>query len=544
MENLQIGIFYSVPTRSHHVKFHNPRSFYRAIAEGFLMNEFQRGGNKHRSWQQCFLYPLFFQEDLYAIAHDYHLDRSSSSEPAEICISNAFSFLTVKRSISRIRQQNESIVLFWNCDRNQWIDRNRSSSSELILEGLVVVLEISFSMRLKHSLEVMNGWKSFRSTHCLFPLMEEKFPHSNYILDIRVPYSIHPEILVRAFRRWIRDAPSLHLLRRILYECQNSSNAENLQKAILVVLRENTEFYLFLWNSYVYECESILVPLLKRSSHSRSLSYGSFPDRTHFDRKIQNILIFPRKNSSKKIWLLKDPFIHYVRYGERSLIALKGTHLQVKKCRYHLLNFWQCYFHLWFQPYRVCILELSKNCSSFLGFFLSVKMKSLMVRTKMVDDLLITYIITNEFDAIAPIRSIIGLLAKERFCDISGRPISKLAWTSLSDDDILDRFDRIWRNLFHYYSGSINQDGLYCIKYILLLSCAKTLACKHKTTIRVVREELGSELFTKSFSKEREFISSFFSKTRSQRERIWHLDILRIIPLANSWQKIQNKKKK
>nr|Q9MSA7.1 RecName: Full=Maturase K; AltName: Full=Intron maturase [Cephalotaxus fortunei]AAF77113.1 maturase [Cephalotaxus fortunei] len=498
------------------------------------MDEFQRDGKKNRSWQQCFLYPLFFREDLYAIAHDHNLDRSSSSEPTEILNSNYFSFLTVKRLIRRIRQQNDSIVLFGICDPNQFIDRNRNSYSESVLEGLTVVLEVSFAMRSKHFLEGMDGWKSIRSIHSIFPLMEDKFPHSNYISDIRVPYSIHPEILVRTFRRWIRDAPFLDLLRSILHEWRNSFSAENLQKA-LVAPGENMRFPLFLWNSYIYECESFLVPLLKRFYTSRSLVYGSFPDRTDFDRKIKHIFTFPVKISTKRIWWMKDSFIHYVRYGERSLIALKGTHLQVKKCRYHLFHFWQCYFHLWSQSYRVSILELSRNYSYFLGFFIRFKMKSLVVRTKMIDSLLTTDLITNELNPIAPIRSILLFLAKERFCDISGRPISRLSWTSLSDDDILDRFDRIWINLFHYYSGSINKDSLYHIKYILLLSCAKTLACKHKSTIRLVREEPGSELFTKSFSKEREFIYSSFSKTRSQRERIWNSDILQINPLANSY---------
>nr|BAA86044.1 maturase K [Pseudotaxus chienii] len=482
------------------------------------MDEFQRVGNKHKSWQQCFLYPLFFREDLYTIAHDLHLDRSSSSEPTEISIYSFFSFLTVKRLIRRIRQQN---------DPNQFIIRNRNSYSESVLEGLTVILEVSFAMQSKPFIEGMNGWKSIRSIHCIFPLMEDKFPYSNYISDIRVPYSIHPEILVRTFRRRIRDAPSLHLLRSILHEWRNGFSAENLQKA-LVPPRENMRFSLFLWNSYIYECESFLVSLLKRFYHSRSLWYGSFPDRTHFDKKIKHIVIFPVKILTKRIWLLKYPFIYYVRYGERSLIALKGTNLQMKKCKYHLLHFWQYYFHLWFQPYRICILELSKNYSSFLGHFLSFQMKILVVRTKMVDDFFITDLIANEFNPIAPIRSILFYLAKERFCDISGQPISRLAWTNLSDDDILDRFDQICRNLFHYYSGSINKDGLYYIKYILLLPCAKTLACKHKSTIRVVREESGSELFTKSFFKEQEFISSSFSKTRSQRERFWNSDIIQI----------------
>ena len=254
------------------------------------MHEFQRNSNKHRSWQQFFLYPLFFREDLYAIAHDHYLDRSGSSEPTEILVSNFVSFLTVKRSIRRIRKQNNSISLFGNSYSNKFIEYNKNFSFKLILEGFTIVLEVSFAMRSKHFIKGMDGWNSLRSIHCIFPFMEDKLPHSNYISDIRVPYSIHPEILVRIFRRWIRDTPSLHLLRLILHECNFSQ--ENLQKA-LITQGENTRFSLFLWNSYVYECESFLIPLIKRFFNSQSLLYGSFRDRTHFEKKIKDIVIFP-----------------------------------------------------------------------------------------------------------------------------------------------------------------------------------------------------------------------------------------------------------
>src|ERR1700722_14638719 len=114
------------------------------------MDEFHRYGKEDSSWQQCFLYPLFFQEDLYAISHDHYLDGSSSSEPMEHLSSNdQFSFLTVKRLIGQIRQQNHSIVLFVNCDPNPLVDRKKSSYSESVLEGLTLVLEVPFSIRSK-----------------------------------------------------------------------------------------------------------------------------------------------------------------------------------------------------------------------------------------------------------------------------------------------------------------------------------------------------------------------------------------------------------
>ena len=45
-------------------------------------------------------------------------------------------------------------------------------------------------------------------------------------------------------------------------------------------------------------------------------------------------------------------------------------------------------------------------------------------------------------------------LAKAKFCNVLGHPISKAVWADSSDFDIIDRFLRICRNLSHYYNGS------------------------------------------------------------------------------------------
>jgi hypothetical protein len=83
-------------------------------------------------------------------------------------------------------------------------------------------------------------------------------------------------------------------------------------------------------------------------------------------------------------------------------------------------------------------------------------------------------------DNTVPATPLVGSLSKAQFCTRSGHPISKPIWTDLSDWDILDRFGRICRNLFYYHSGSSKKLTLYRLKYILRLSCARTLARKHR----------------------------------------------------------------
>lgn len=71
------------------------------------MEKLEGYSEKQKSRQQYFVYPLLFQEYIYAFAHDYGL---KGSEPVEIvsCNNKKFSSLLVKRLIIRMYQQN-----FW-----------------------------------------------------------------------------------------------------------------------------------------------------------------------------------------------------------------------------------------------------------------------------------------------------------------------------------------------------------------------------------------------------------------------------------------------
>nr|AAB58661.1 maturase [Nothofagus nitida] len=146
--------------------------------------------------------------------------------------------------------------------------------------------------------------------------------------------------------------------------------------------------------------------------------------------------------------------------------------------------------------------------------------------------------VTNKFDTIVPIIPLVGSLAKAKFCNALGHPISKLTRADSSDFDIIDRFVRICRNISHYYSGSSKKKNLYRIKYILRLSCVKTLARKHKNTVRAFWKRLGSELLEEFFTEEEHFLSLIFPRTsftlkRLYRGRIWYLDIIYINDLSN-----------
>nr|AYP31915.1 maturase K [Canna iridiflora] len=515
------------------------------------MEELQGYLEKNGSRQQHFLYPLLFQEYIYVFSYDHGLNSSIfyEQEPVKfksLGYDNKSSSVLVKRLIIRMYQQNLFIFSVNDSYQNRFVGHNNyfysHFFSQMISEGFAVIVEVPFSLQLVSSLEEKEIPKShnFQSIHSIFPFLEDKLSHFNYLSDILIPHPVHMEILVQTLQSCIRDVPSLHLLRFLLHDYYNWNSPITTKKSIYVFSKEKKRLFLVLYNSYVSECEFVFVFLRKQSSYLRLTSSGVFLERTYFYGKIEHLVVC-RNFFKKTLWVFKDPFMHYVRYQEKVILGSRGTHFLMKKWKCHLINFWQYYFHFWSQPYRIHINRLSNYSFYFLGYLSSILINSSAVRNQMLDNSFLIDILTRKFDTIVPIIPLIRSLSKAKFCTVSGHPISKPIWTDLSDCDIINRFGRICRNLSHYHSGSSKKQSLYRMKYILRLSCARTLARKHKSTVRSFLQRLSSGLLEEFFTEEEQVLSlifpkiTFFSLYGSYRERIWYLDIIRVNHLVNNF---------
>nr|CAC05344.2 maturase [Cassytha ciliolata] len=505
------------------------------------MKELQRYLEVYGFRQQYLLYSFLFQEYIYALAHDHAFNGLILYEPMEnLGHDNKSSSLIVKRLITRMHQQNHLILSVNDSNQNRFVGHNNDFHYQIISGGIAVIVEIPFSLRLVSSQKEkkIRKFHNLRSIHSTFPFFEDKLSHLNHVSDILIPHPTHLEILVQILYSWIQDAPSLHLLRFLLYEYWNSNSLIIKNKSISLFLKENQRFFLFLSNSHVYEYESIFMFLRKQSFHLRSASFGLFLERIHFYEKIEHLVVVFFKDFNKILELFKEPFMHYARYKGKVILVSKGTHLLMKKWKYYLVNLWQCHFDLWSQPGGIHIKQLYNHTFYFLGYLSSVRLNFFVVRSQMLENSFRMDTAIKKLETIVPMIPLIESLAKAKFCNVSGDPISKSFWADLPDSEILNRFGRICRNLSHYHSGSSKKQSLYHIKYILRLSCARTLSRKHKSTVRAFLKRLGSEFLEQFFMEEEQVLSLIFPRTfshsyRSHRERIWYLDILRINDLAS-----------
>nr|CAD0393099.1 maturase K [Gomphrena umbellata] len=503
------------------------------------MEEFQGHRELDRSWQHNFLYPLIFQEYIYTFAYDHGLNKLILLENV---VDQKYSLLTVKRLITRLYQQNHLILSANDSNQNEIFGHKHKKNlySQMITEGFAFIVEIPFSLLLISSIDgkekkIVKS-PNLQSIHSIFPFLEDKFLYLNYVLDILLPYPAHLEILVQTLRYWLKDASSLHLLRFFLYECRNWTSGITSKESISFLKTRNRRLFLFLYNFYVCEYESFFVILRNQSSYLRSTSFGALLERIHFYRKFKYLVKV--KTCAVILCFFKEPFPHYVRYQGKALLASKGTSLLMHKWKYYFISFWQCYFSVWSQPRRIYINQFSNYSLDFMGFLSSVRFNSSVIRSQMLENSFLLENIRNKFDTIVPISPLVGSLAKSKFCNVLGHPIGKSVWTDLSDSDIIDRFGRICRNLSHYYSGSSRKKDLYRIKYILRLSCARTLSRKHKSTVRAFLKRLGSEFLEEFFTEEEKVLSLILPRDSSTsgglyKGRVWYLDIICIHNLVN-----------
>nr|YP_011004116.1 maturase K [Crassula volkensii]WPS93379.1 maturase K [Crassula volkensii] len=493
------------------------------------MEEFKEYFELDKYRQHDFLYPLIFQEYIYAFAHDH---RSTFMESVDVDYDTKLSFVLRKRLMNQIYQQNHLLFFSKGSNPNAFLGYNKNLYSQMLADSFSVILEIFFSLRVESFFERKEivKFQNLHSIHSLFPFLEDQFLHLNYVSDIEITPPIHLEIVVQTLRYWVKDASSLHLVRLFLYKYSSSwDNLITFKKSI----KRNQRLFLFLYNSYVCEYEFLLGFLRNQSFHLRSTSFGVLFERIYFYGKINKLFVEVFFNDFQtKLRLLKDPFVHYLRYQGNALLASKGTPLLMSKYKYYLINLWQCHFYVWVQPGRIHINQLSNHSLDFLGYLSNLGFSFSVVRSQLLDNSLLINNPRKQLYIRVPIRSLISSLAKDKFCNVFGHPISKPAWTDSADSDIIDRFVWICRNLSHYYYGrSVKKNSFSRIKYILRLSCARTLARKHKSTVRAFLKKLGSDLLDEFLMEEEQVLSLIGSRVIDtscslDRGRVWYLDII------------------
>nr|YP_010988779.1 maturase K [Dryopteris championii]WOR84615.1 maturase K [Dryopteris championii] len=372
--------------------------------------------------------------------------------------------------------------------------------------------------------ETNNNSKISQSTHSIFLFLEDRLPKSSHVLEIEMSQNLHLEALVRLFRRRIKDVPFPHLL-RIVIHAYKTSYGKFIQLRSWKQ-RERRSIEMLLQNFYTYEIDSILSILWTRMRKLQPRYFAS-ADRNNVIRKKKCVSKYNSELDAIGIshCLIRSLCIHFGRYENKSIIVFHGTHYFVKKWIRYISTSFKFHFHYPTEFIQIRSNLLPTSCVSFLGYMSTIQSVSKDVQIETMLGSCNSISSGKKTYPRIPILQLVKLLEKGKFCDSNGYPVSKLAWAVLADDDILNRFIKIWNNFSLYYSASINRDGLRRLRYIPRLSRDSTLAGKHRSTIRLLRRRFDLELPKAVFA------YSKFNSSEMNR-RVWHLNLIRSVSLT------------
>lgn len=157
----------------------------------------------------------------------------------------------------------------------------------------------------------------------------------------------------------------------------------------------------------------------------------------------------------------------YIRYGEEILIGIKGNRLIFNKYYEKLIliigEIYNCNKNI-----RYIITQTNKSDSCcFIGFDISMSFEPLDIKKRKI-------IIK------IPIMKLVENLKIDGYCKENNIPTSKGKLIHLPNNSIVNYYSNNWLQYLKYYSICQNRKALKYIHYILLHSCALTLAIKLK----------------------------------------------------------------
>lgn len=350
----------------------------------------------------------------------------------------------------------------------------------------------------------MNKLEKSSSFHLSFILFEKHWQNSDF-LRIQIPSCLHPEILVRIFAIYIEDVTLINIMSYTLHTISIIlTNPSFWEKNPIVKFITKV-----IWNLWIEEFHQFysqnLVELFQKSnvlypsnwSFLRKLSLN-IDDSISSDNSRINTRFYSYPANQA---LLSIKAYNYIQYSNNCIISLNAKTYFLQLLKYSTRIYWKYRMGLVLEePYHISLINFNQKEYIFLGVALKLKDFFTKVQTTKSNGLeLPTHLVKGELPILlVPIVLFTRLLCKYGFCTSNGYPISKPSWSTWLDIKIIERFHKIFLSISYHYSGCMNLKALSQIKYILSYSCAKTLACKHKTNLRSIWYMYSNQLMEKN----------------------------------------------
>jgi group II intron reverse transcriptase/maturase len=481
--------------------------------------EVLRKRNADRSWVNQDLYRLLYKPDLYEVVYEeIRSDPGNMTAAADGETLDGFSYKSIAHLIESLRDESFQ----FKPARRTYIPKANGkmrplgipSPRDKIVQGVLrTILEAIYDSPYgAFFLNCSHGFRPGRSCHSALREFGEKWTAVPWIVegDIRSCFDeIDHHVLVNLLQRKIADGRFIGLIWKALRAGYLWLRE---RRNTLVGTPQGSGISPILANVYLHELDVFVESLRQRHEEG---------ERRHINpeyRRLQGRRSY-RLQASKGAWtpeireLTKrmrclpshdphDPHyvrVRYLRYADDWILGVIGPRALAERLRDDIQLFLREELKLELSTEKTLITHAATEEAYFLGTRLMIgRSRPGTARVAVIrrpGNRLFKKRVTGMFPRMhAPIAKLIDKLHSKGFCDKDGYPRSKIGWTGLDADQLLNLFSNNLWGLLTYYRFVHNFGALSRIQYILRFSLAKTLAHKYRTTMRKIFKRHGRNL--------------------------------------------------
>ena len=378
-----------------------------------------------------------------------------------------------------------------------------SFSDKLVQEAMRMILEAVYEPIF---MDVSHGFRPNRSCHTALEQVKRDFTGARWFVegDIKGCFdNINHEVLVKIVNCKIKDARFIQLLWKFLKAGYmenwkyNKTYSGTPQGGIISPI---------LANIYLHELDRKVMEMKKLFYKPRERVYT--PEYSKLQHEIRAVKTkISRVEGAEKAILVKelknlrkryretpcvsqtDKRLSYIRYADDFLIGVVGSKEDCETIKQELTDFVAAELKMELSAEKTLITH-SNESARFLGYDIRVRRCSKVKKTKAGKKV---RTLSNKVERNIPIQEKI-----EKFLFSHGVvylkngkliPCHRKQLLRLTDLEIVTAYSAEVRGICNYYNLASNYPDLHYFCYLMEYSCLKTLAAKHRTSLKKIREK-------------------------------------------------------
>lgn len=418
-----------------------------------------------------------------------------------------------------------------------------TANDKIVQEVIRLILEAIYDPIFS---ELSFGFRTGRGCHDALDHVENKFRWVDYVIegDIEQAYpTINHHILINTLEKRIKDPRFIRLIWKLL-RCGvlDEERVIWLKKGV----PQGSIVSPILANIYYHELdefvEEIMVNTTTPKANRKILKSTAYKSLEHQINKVRKEMLLHEQNSparqefAKKLKTLRKKRletpaskskiirIEYVRYADDWMIGIAGDRNLAIRVKEKVDEFMKITLDQKLNPSKTKITDLRIGNVSFLGYEIFLPRnrpisgyKGKGVKTirrgqpQLRFDIPVAKV-TQRYIEKGYLKSLKNEI----------RPISRASYTVLEDHVIVSHYRSLWLGIFNYYSGCTNRGRLQYIHYLLHMSCAMTLAHRHRMSCAKIFKKHGKGLTVK-IPNTKKTVSFPYKTTWRLSEKRWFL---------------------